>query len=825
MGADLPILLYHRVLNGGGPQQRFDVTVDALRRQMELLAASGRRTFTISELAARIPQGPGDAVAITFDDGTADFYQRAWRVLADLDLAVTLYVTAGLVGGRHLGSRMLTWEQLEELRDAGVEIGAHGYRHVALDAIPFDQAALELVNSKLVLEDRLGIPVQSFAYPFGYHSPAIKRLLPRSGYTSGCAVKNRQSHPRDDRYALARVTVGADTTLRELEELLNGGGPPPAWAGERLRTRAWRAYRREAPRLEPARRRAAAVAPWLIPPLCALVGCLALARADPTRVGDLGLISAIPAAAFACLGLLSVGFALALRPSRPRPVLLAAHLVVFVLLLHGAPALVEHEPRFPTAWLHAGFTNYIGATGSTLPGLDARFNWPGFFAAAALLTRALGLHDPTALLRWTPLAFELLALAPVYVIATSTSDDARVPWIAAWLFIPANWVGQDYFSPQALAFILFLAFMVVLLRYFGRSAGDERRLAGAPPAGGLFGILLLTYCAVVWSHQLTPYFVIAATATLVVLGACRLRSLPLLLIVIVAAFVSYLAVPYWAGHLRDIFGGVGELGSTLSSNVGSRVGGGGAHEWVPRLRVVLTGAVWALVLVGAVARWRRARRSTIVLLALVAAPYSVLALQAYGGEAILRSYLFSLPFAAVLMAVCFTSFPRRSGSVIAPIALVLVTGSLVGGFFVARYGNEAFEMVRPGEVAALERLYSVAPPGSTFVSLDESVPWRFTGISRFSYATVPPRQHSPELYLRHVRRAIGTGPRSGYLVITRGQIEYARLRLGVPSRWVAAVYRRLAISRHFRLIYSNPDARLYGYDRAAHAPARRDGLR
>ncbi|MCW2951223.1 MAG: hypothetical protein JWQ48_393 [Conexibacter sp.] len=557
------------------------------------------------------------------------------------------------------------------------------------------------------------------------------------------------------------------------------------------------------------RRVDARTALWAIPPTSAVVGGLSLAHADPARIGDLGLISAIPVGVFASLALLTLGFAVALRESRLRPALLAAHILVLLLLLPGAPALLEHEPRFATAWLHAGFVDYIANTGSTLPNLDARFSWPGFFAAAAVLTRGLGLRDPAPVLTWAPLAFDLLALVPVYAIAAMTTKDARVPWLATWLFIPANWVGQDYFSPQAFAFVLFLGFVVVLLRYF--SVGTElRRPPRALDRGGLFVILLLIYCAIVWSHQLTPYFAVAATAGLVLVGACRLRTLPLLLAVIVVAFVSYLAVSYWAGHLADVLGGIGKLGSTFSSNVGNRVSGSPAHEWVSRLRIVMTAAVSALALIGVARRWRR-RSSSIPLVVLLVAPYPVLALQAYGGEVLLRTYLFALPFAAALMAAGLVPSARRRGSAASAVVVPLVTAALVAGFFVARFGNEAFEMVRPGEVAAIHRLYRVAAPASTLASIDENVAWRSTGIASFTYVTLPIERASPRRYLQFVSDEIARNPNGGYLLVTASQIQAARLVGGVSRGWLAGFRRALAVSPRFRLVYSNRDARLYRF--------------
>ena len=67
---------------------------------------------------------------------------------------------------------------------------------------------------------------------------------------------------------------------------------------------------------------------------------------------------------------------------------------------------------------------------------------------------------------WSPLVFNLLYLPPLLVIFRWATDDARVWWLGLWVFFSANWVGQDYFSPQAVAFALWLAMLAALLTRF-----------------------------------------------------------------------------------------------------------------------------------------------------------------------------------------------------------------------------------------------------------------------------------------------------------------------------------------------------------------------
>ena len=138
------------------------------------------------------------------------------------------------------------------------------------------------------------------------------------------------------------------------------------------------------------------------------VWAVSLEKVDLSAVGSVGLISALPPAYFVGVGLLALSFILALRRSEPPRALVSLQLVMLVMMLIGTPSIVEPLPRFPTSWLHAGFTDYIARTGSTLPSLDARFSWPGFFSGTAVLTRAAGLSSPVVFLRFAPVLFNLL---------------------------------------------------------------------------------------------------------------------------------------------------------------------------------------------------------------------------------------------------------------------------------------------------------------------------------------------------------------------------------------------------------------------------------
>src|SRR6266487_849605 len=114
--------------------------------------------------------------------------------------------------------------------------------------------------------------------------------------------------------------------------------------------------------------------------------------------------------------------------------------------------------------LEKGTLPDIMRTGSVDPGLDAYFNWPGFFVLSAFVTQIIGYHDILPLAAWAPVFFNLIYLGPLYMIYTSATTDKRLVWLGPWFFYLTNWIGQDYFSPQGFNFFLYLVIIATLLK-------------------------------------------------------------------------------------------------------------------------------------------------------------------------------------------------------------------------------------------------------------------------------------------------------------------------------------------------------------------------
>ena len=227
---------------------------EVFRRHLDLIASLGCQPLTVTEMAKRLQPGrswPARPVVITLDDGFADVASVVAPALAARGFPATVYVTThalspGPTGPPHRlpPAAMLRWDQLPALEADGIELGAHTLTHPPLDILPEGMAFTEIKDSKVVLEDALGHPVRSFAYPHGHHDRRVTTLVRHAGFDSACAVRNALSSVTDDPFALSRLTVLASTSDGTVEQWLLGRGAARCSPRRKLRTRAGRQYRR-----------------------------------------------------------------------------------------------------------------------------------------------------------------------------------------------------------------------------------------------------------------------------------------------------------------------------------------------------------------------------------------------------------------------------------------------------------------------------------------------------------------------------------------------------------------------------------------------------
>ncbi|MET9245042.1 hypothetical protein [Nonomuraea sp. NPDC003709] len=584
---------------------------------------------------------------------------------------------------------------------------------------------------------------------------------------------------------------------------------------------------------------------------------------DPNKIDGLGLISALPTTAFIAILIMIVSFFVTVAQSTDRKFLLLFQIAAITFALHGAGALVATAPRFPTAYIHAGFVEFISRTGESAISIDARMGWPGFFALFAFVTKAAGITDLTPILQWTPLVSNLLYLLPFVLILRQVVATTRARWFAALLFVLVQWIGQDYFSPQGFTFALYLAFIAILLRWFGRV---EQRTKPIPPKGlrKLLGkldamtpgelantgtyradkllmlmMLLALFVASVASHQITPFMMLGVVTAFLIFKRTSLTwGLPFFLGLLVLAWISYMTVGFWSSQIGAIFGGFGRILQNIGNSTGDRIEGSDpAHALVLQARLGILVVILSLAATGLFRRFRRGvfDRSALILLCV---PVLALGLQSYGGEIGLRIYMFALPGACLLAAYAFfpnlpadsadvreETVPLRKRNVrfnpqlTKKLSVVLAACFAVlfaFAFLLARYGNEKFERVTVGEVAALHYVYQHDKPSAKVLYLvpktgpevTPTLPWGEKDVELVNFG-VQALVHKDPTQVADAIAALKEQPRNSYLIVSRGQVSYLQLNEGFPEDWGTKFRAALDASPDLKRVFSNEDAALY----------------
>ncbi len=168
---------------------------------------------------------PDRAALVTFDDGYRSVLEFALPVLQQLACPAVLFVPTAFVGGTNEFDRdeepeesMCDWSELSELSRSGVSIQSHGVSHRTFSDLSDRDRRQELAGSKAQIEERLGAPVDLFAYPYGDDADGhdeVRAALAETGYTAAFGYGGEPfSLPAYDRYRLARVAMGPDTDVR-----------------------------------------------------------------------------------------------------------------------------------------------------------------------------------------------------------------------------------------------------------------------------------------------------------------------------------------------------------------------------------------------------------------------------------------------------------------------------------------------------------------------------------------------------------------------------------------------------------------------------------
>lgn len=580
--------------------------------------------------------------------------------------------------------------------------------------------------------------------------------------------------------------------------------------------------------------------------LAGFIWILSIQGVDPSAMTDIGLLSVLPPGYYAVLVVLVISFSLVVYVLPKATGLLALHITELILFIHATPTLIYGTLRYSWAWKHVGIIDYIirhGGVDKNISFYNAYHNWPGFFSLNAFMAESAGISLPLEIATWAPIFFNLAFFGAVYLLIRSFTTNDQLVWVAVWFFFLSNWVGQDYFSPQAFAFFFFVTAIGILLRWFyqptpfpgetlkrwirsarvataleqwyQRAAATRTPVAASPVQRVILMIIVVLLMMVInASHQLTPLILIAVLVLLAITRQMSATTLPLLAIVLTAAWMWFVAYPFMGSSLSSILSSFGAVAENVSDTLLNLENASPGQVFVAWMGRALTLAVLAL---GALGFFLRVRRQYFDLapVILIFSAFLLLLGNSYGGEIVFRVFFFSTPALAFFIG---TLFFRDNDRPLLPVRTVLMAGLslvLLAAFLFPYYGKDKQYYFSKNEVAATEFLFSNAPAGSLVVEGARNYPVLYRNYEFFTFVPINREPRESRLYLVEnpvevLSRWMGdTRYTAAYLLITTSQKAEIEMLGNMPSGSLDRIEEQLHQSEEFIVLFENEDAVIF----------------
>jgi peptidoglycan/xylan/chitin deacetylase (PgdA/CDA1 family) len=236
--ARIPILMYHSISaerRDGHPYFEISTSPSVFAEHMEFLRREGYSSLSLKEAAQQIESKapPNEKqVVITFDDGYRDFLTGAFPVLRRCGFSATMFLPTRFIGEqvqRFNDTDCLTWSEVRDLQQAGMEFGSHTVSHPQLRSLSFQEIERELRSSKEEMEQKTGTAVRCFSYPYAFPESdrhfvhTLRGLLEAAGYIEGVSTIVGTAQKRSDRFFLERLPVNSWDDLHFFKAKLEGG--------------------------------------------------------------------------------------------------------------------------------------------------------------------------------------------------------------------------------------------------------------------------------------------------------------------------------------------------------------------------------------------------------------------------------------------------------------------------------------------------------------------------------------------------------------------------------------------------------------------------
>ncbi len=206
---DVPVFVYHRFGDARYPST--NISTEIFRSQLQYLKENNYRVMTLGEILKIINNNspvPQKVVVLTIDDGYKSFKTGALPLLNEFGFSATIFIQTGTVGGNDY----LDWDEIKEIREAGIEIGNHSQSHDHFLNSPEDKINIvfenDLETSEGLFKKNLDFIPEIYAYPYGEYVPGMEQVLEEKKYIAAAAQNSGVLCELTDKFAIPRFPMG-----------------------------------------------------------------------------------------------------------------------------------------------------------------------------------------------------------------------------------------------------------------------------------------------------------------------------------------------------------------------------------------------------------------------------------------------------------------------------------------------------------------------------------------------------------------------------------------------------------------------------------------
>ncbi len=510
-----------------------------------------------------------------------------------------------------------------------------------------------------------------------------------------------------------------------------------------------------------------------------------------------GLINSLPPSFFVALALLTIAAALLWLSQERHYWLLAIQTLFLILSLYLTPFLVEGTVRLSAAYQNYGFIDYVMRTGQLNPQIVWYHSYPGFPLFFASFFQILGIKEPLLTIALFPAIIEVLFLLPLFLLFKNVKGSiGNMWWMAAWIFIIANWTNQEYFSPQAMAYLLMLYLLALILKNMNSEVKNVSTSV----------LIIILIFALTITHMITSVAALLIFGGLTILWRKRDFSTTLLFTIVIGAWAIYGAIflvkSYFPTFLTQAFQPDQFLFFTYIFRFTET---SPEHSVINNIRVIFTAVFILIAIFGALwpNREGRASKTNLSFLLIALCPMLMLPAFVYGGEFIIRVFLL------LLVPVAYFSLKlMRTKAVVWIFTAILIALSPV--YMLAHYGNELAEYIPPAEVKFSDFFFEQTTKGR-LLGMDPPVFYKGLGQYQFYilYSTTPDPEYKDRML------AIESKPPPNKLFYTKQYVSLTNRLYNAYSLFLNQGNRIVEAKSwidsavQYNLIYSNSEVALY----------------